>query len=485
MDGLVELLGDVAAVALRRDQPAAARMAAEDRDDPATTLLRLFTLGQEVTRGQLDAALPTAGVAGAAGLGLVEAAGSAPSDAVRSTCDLAPYTATDAAGEVCWWIASDHGELSGNGVLPAEYVLGVGGASTTLVQVTSREPRTRALDLGTGCGIQALHAARHCESVVATDLSARALAFARFNATLAGVRLDLHRGSLLEPVAGERFDLVVSNPPFVITPRTGDVASYTYRDGGAAGDDLVRHLLTRVGDVLAPGGVAQLLANWEHRVGESWSERVESWLEAAGLDGWVIQREVQDPAEYAELWLRDGGLTPDRDPGAWEAGYRAWLRDFAARGVAGVGFGIVTLRRPERERAPWRRVEEVTGTVVYPLGDVIEGTLRAVDLLAGLDGDALLSRAWRVAPDVTEERYLTPGEAHPRVILLRAGGGLGRTVRAGTALAAFVGACDGELTGAQIVGALATLLEVDADALAREVAADLRGLVTDGLLLPV
>src|SRR5690606_14671512 len=172
------------------------------------------------------------------------------------------------------------------------------------------------LDLGTGCGIQALHAAGHSAHVVATDISDRALAFARFNAALAGVDLDLRLGSMLEPVAGEPdgFDLVVSNPPFVITPRAAGVLLYEYRDGGRAGDDVVRDLVTGVGRVLAPGGVAQLLGNWEHRRGQDWRERVGQWVDASGLDAWIVQREVQDSAEYAETWLRDGGTTPERDP---------------------------------------------------------------------------------------------------------------------------------------------------------------------------
>nr|WP_198526327.1 hypothetical protein [Cellulosimicrobium sp. MM] len=140
---------------------------------------------------------------------------------------------------------------------------------------------------------------------------------------------------MLEPVAGERFDLVVSNPPFVITPRAagGALPDYEYRDGGRSGDDLVRDLVTGVGAVLEPGGVAQLLGNWEHRRGVPWDERVGAWLDEAGLDGWVVQREVLDPAEYAETWIRDGGTTPEREPAAWAAAYGAWLDDFAARDV--------------------------------------------------------------------------------------------------------------------------------------------------------
>jgi methylase of polypeptide subunit release factors len=130
-----------------------------------------------------------------------------------------------------------------------------------------------------------------------------------------------------DPVAGERFDLVISNPPFVITPRAADLPGYEYRDAGRVGDALVRELVTGVGDVLVPGGVAQFLGNWEHRRGQPWQDRVGAWLDASGLDGWVLQREVQDPAGYAELWLRDGGRP---EQARYRAAYRAWLEDFAA-----------------------------------------------------------------------------------------------------------------------------------------------------------
>lgn len=496
--GVEDLLGPVAAAALHREEPTPALLATAG-PDPRAALVRTFVLGEPVPAAALARALPTLGVDGAQRLGLVGEcgasagpAGSGAADAVRARVDLRPYEAVDGAGTVDWWIASDLGELATGGALRTDHVLGVGGASTTLAQVTVREPVGRTLDLGTGCGIQALHAARHSGAVVATDISARALGFARFNAELAGVRLDLRLGSMLEPVAGERFDLVVSNPPFVITPRAAEgVPTYEYRDGGRTGDAIVADLVTSVGDVLAPGGVAQLLGNWEVRRGESWDERVGAWLDASGLDGWVVQRELQDPAQYAETWIRDGGTTPDRDRAAWRARYAAWLADFASRDVEGIGFGIVVLRRPADDAGAGlpsagrlRRLEEVTGTVRQPLGPAIGASLAAHDWLRRRDDTALAAERLVVAGDVTEERYLRPGDADPQVVLLRQGGGLGRTVQVGTALAGLVGACDGELAVGQILGALAALLGVDAAALAGEVLPEVRGLVRDGLLLP-
>lgn len=473
VDGLEDLLGPVASAALHREQRVPALLAAAATPGPAATLLRTFVLGTAVARRELDAALPTLGATGAEGLGLVAAQGAGPDDEVRARLDLRPYGR--------WWLASDLGEVATGGRLRTDHVLGVGGASTTLARATMRTPRERTLDLGTGCGVQALHATTHSRAVVATDISARALAFTRFNAALNAVTVETRLGSMLEPVAGEAFDLVVSSPPFVITPRGAGVPRYEYRDGGRAGDDLVRDLVRDLPGVLAPGGVAQLLGNWEHRRGEDWAGRVGAWLDAAGLDGWVVQREVLDPAEYAETWLRDGGTTADREPAAWAAGYEAWLADFAARGVEAVGFGLLVLRRPVG--APTlRRLEEQTGPLARPLGDHLAAALAAHDRLAALTDDALAELRLTAPADVTIEQHRRPGEADPAVVLLRQGDGFGRAVQAGTALAGLVGACDGELTVGQIAGALAALLDAPAGELTAELLGQVRDLVRDGFL---
>ncbi|WP_258934412.1 50S ribosomal protein L11 methyltransferase [Nesterenkonia pannonica] len=102
-------------------------------------------------------------------------------------------------------------------------MLGIGQASLTLAASTHRRQVATALDIGTGCGIQLLHLLLHADHVVGTDLSERALTCARFNLLLNAPtlrldpqnlhsRVELLHGSLLEPVAGRRFDLVVSNP---------------------------------------------------------------------------------------------------------------------------------------------------------------------------------------------------------------------------------------------------------------------------------
>jgi len=475
-----------------------------DRVRALAALVRLFVLGAATEPSALDHALPTLSSDGAERLGLV---GRTAAGAVRALVDLRPYAFADDAGEGEWWLASDLGELAlvgdtsgpGPGTGPAlaeDHVLGIGGATTTLSGLLLQRPARTALDLGTGSGIQALHAARFSERVVATDVSVRALAFARFAAALNEVPgIEFRLGSLYEPVAGERFDRIVSNPPFVISPRRPGVPSYEYRDGGLAGDELVEAVIRGAAAHLEPGGIAQLLANWEYRVtadpetGEGIAdglERVAAWLDGTGLEYWIVERERQDPSEYAETWIRDGGTRPGS--AEFERLHTAWLEDFAERGVESVGFGYVLLRRPAGG-APARlaRAERLHGPLGAEsggLGAHLERALAAMDALAPLDDEALRGIRLEVAADVTEERHHWPGAEQPTVILLRQGGGFGRVVDAGTALAAFVGAADGELPAGVLSDAIAQLLEADGAELWAELAPTLRELVAGGLLRP-
>jgi methylase of polypeptide subunit release factors len=458
--GVTELLGPMASAALEREQALPAQRATAASDEPCATLVRLFTLGDPVDVHEAATALPTLGVDGAVALGLLAPEG----DAVVARCDLRPY----AADGVDWWVASDLGELATGAPLRHDHVLGIGGASATLASWTPRPHVERALDVGTGCGVQALHLGAHADAVVVTDLSARALAYARFNAALDEAEWDVRAGSMLDPVAGERFGLVVSNPPFVITPRSGEVPLFEYRDAGAAGDEVVRHLVRAVGEHLEPGGMAQFLGNWEVPRGSTWTERVGAWLEGTGLDAWVVQREVQDPAQYAETWARDGGHHPRTVD--FNAMYAAWLDDFAARDVEAIGFGVLTLQRPRTAREPFVDLMDVPWPVESPMGPAVLAGLHARAWLTEHDDEALLGVSWRCAPDVHEERHTMPGAPDPRAILLRQGGG-------------FVSVCDGDLSAGAAAAAIAGLLDLDGSTVRDEVATFIRDAAKDGLLL--
>ena len=475
VDRLRALWGDEAGAALERGNRVPALRALAGRDDPAATLATVLLLGIPVPVAALDAAVPSRT---AVALGLVTSDG----DRALPAVDLRPYAFVDSRGAGEWWIASDLGEMATGGALRTDHVLGVGGASVTLSGLLLPGPFATALDLGTGCGIQALHLARDGERVVATDISERALAFARFNAALNGVTsIEFRLGSLYEPVAGERFDRIASNPPFVITPRTDGVPAYEYRDGGLVGDGIVEAMVRGAAEHLVPGGVAQLLGNWEDRA-VAGLDRARGWAGASGLDHWIVQRDRLDPARYAETWVRDGGTLPTSSEGAALIG--SWLDDFAARGVVGIGVGYVLLRRPLGDVTLRRaeRLDAPIGDGAARLGSHLAAALAAHDLASALSDEELASVALTVAPDVTEERSHWPGEEHPSVIVLRQGGGFHRDVRADPGLAAIVGACDGDLPLGAIVAAVADLLEVDAAALRAAVLPAVRELLADGIL---
>ncbi len=504
VDGVAELLGESASDALGRDQLIPALLASERlaaSEDPVvralTTVVRLWLLAVPQSTTAIEAAVPRTGVQGLVELGLV----TAESGIVQAKVDLRPYgwdANLDGSGGADLWVASDLAAHQQAGVLRHDHVLGIGRASTTLVQTTVRHHTERALDLGTGCGIQTFHLLHHCDHVTATDISERALAFTRFNLLLnaqeleldpadLGSRVSLRLGSLLDPVEGEQFGLVVSNPPFVITPRTGgELASeqFTYRDGGLPGDEIVASLVQSLEGVLQPGGTAQMLGNWEVTSGTDWRDRPTAWLKDSGLDVWFIQREQVGPEQYAETWLQDA--SQNREGGHYKEAYAAYLRDFASRNVEGIGFGMIWLRRPvSANGASINRFEEITYAIEQPIGSSLGAAVERSDWVAA---NSLLEAHLVVAEDVTEERHQRPGAEHPGVILLRQGAGLRRTNLLSTELAGFVSACDGQLSVGQIASALVALLggseDFDEDTFREGLTREVTNLVLDGFLFP-
>ncbi len=485
VDGVHELLGPAAAAALGRNETTPA-VVVLDRLSPITplaTMVRLWTLQGVVALGDAEAAFGFAqAVLVESGMLLVRG------DEMRAAIDVRPYGDESHDG----WVVSDLTPgLDGAVVrLADDYVLGVNDAATTLAGLTVRRHVARALDIGTGSGIQTLHLCEHADTVIGTDVNERALAMARLSAALNELEVDWRAGSLLDPVAGESFDLVVSNPPFVLSPGSSDVSALTYRDSGSVGDAMVRGLVTGLPSVLAPGGMAQLLANWAHVEGEDWRDRVRGWVSAADveIDAWIVQRELLDPAAYVELWLKDAGVHGGPD---YAERYRSWLAWFEAEHITGVGMGWIALHRPSDPAAGRAsvRVEELDGPVTQPLGDAVGRWVDAADWLrAHGDTDDALRTAYLVAADdVIAEQWSRPGATDPEHLVLRQQGTVRRGIEVDTALAGFLGACDGELTAGQIVDALAQLLELSTERAAileREVLASARELLVSGLLRP-
>lgn len=334
--------------------------------EPLSTLIELFVLGAAVDRRAAARVLAPLTVAALGRAGLV----STGPEGVRARVRLIPATGFVFA---CDWLEDNTGAVA------SDHVAGVSTSSVHLANLTVRRPGGVALDLGTGCGIEALLASRYVDRVVATDINPRAVEFAAFNAVLNGVEnVEIRQGSVFEPVAGERFDLVVSNPPFVISPERDLV----FRDSGLSGDEFCRELVRALPAHLNEGGFAHLLASWGHGANEHWSEPLRRWVDGLGCDAWFLRTDAQDALAYASTWNRptsrgDYGAVLDR-----------WLADYRELGFEHISTGAIALRR--REGANWVRLDEVSGDRIGPAGDHVEAIFAAQDYLAAepdlLDG---------------------------------------------------------------------------------------------------
>jgi hypothetical protein len=354
---------------------------ADPERSPLALLVRLFHLGGDARCETATRLLPELDLEGLAASGLVALEG----DRVRGLLRIDEY-----AGLL---VACDRDPAR------PDHVMGVSASTTLTIAHTPRVQIGAALDVGTGSGVQALLAARHTDRVVATDVSPRALWMTRLNAQLNGIEnVETREGSFLEPVAGERFDLVISNPPYIISTDT----SFAYRDGGLEGDSLCRSMLADLPGLLEPGGHATLQGNWIHGVEEKWWRPIESSL-APGCDAFMLRMQTDEPLEYAARWSEPHH---PGDPDGFEGTLRRWLAHYDELGVGRITGAMVMLRRRTDGRAAHRRAVSLAKVPYEQTGDAYARLFEAQDRLAELDGgDARL----RPAEGLTIERRARPG----------------------------------------------------------------------------
>ena len=159
------------------------------------------------------------------------------------------------------------------GRLAYDYVSGISPAFAVLATLALRHEVEAALDAGSGCGVHAVRAARHSARVVATDLNPRAVRLTALSAGLSGVEVDAREGDLLEPVGETAFDLILANPPFVISPER----AHLFRDGDRAGDEISKAVVEQAAALLREGGFAQIMVNWVSAP-DDWSARPRDWV---------------------------------------------------------------------------------------------------------------------------------------------------------------------------------------------------------------
>ena len=334
-----------------------------------------------------------------------------------SRARFAPHAGLLLAAESGDW----HEEDAAEDVVP-----GLSNAGLTAAALTPRAPVRRVLDLGTGFGLHALLASRHAKEVVGVDVNPRALSFARLNVELNDIdNVELREGDLFEPVAGERFDLVVSNPPFVVGPDR----RYVFRDGGP---QFCARVLRGVRAVLAEGGVAVVMVGWGHGGHDVW-RTPRGWVEEIGCDAAILR--------FADLDLLGNGWLHTRDADV----AARWAGALDSAGIARVAYGAVLLRR----RVGGGRVATIdaVGKDVPACGAQM---LRILANLEWLDANeqALASARFAPAGDLelrTSEQLGASSDA-PRPTRLALRRGLPLTVEADDALVAAIrrGSAEGD-----------------------------------------
>ena len=404
------------AQALRVDEPvdAAAARANVGRlgESPLGTLVRLFLAGEALPRRDVAAVLD---VEPAVAMGLLEGGDEL----------AAPFAVDEWQGR---YLAHDH-----QGQAEFDHVTGISNATRTLAALTPRRPVRRALDLGTGCGSQALLAARHAGEVVATDVTERALRVARLNLELNDVtNVELRQGSLFDPVAGERFDLIVSNPPFVVSPDTDVV----FRDAGLEGDEISRLVVRGAAGHLEPGGQAAMLICWAHAAEDDWRDRIRAWLVGTACDAWLVRYVTEDPLEYALKWAAEEAA------GRWAAYYEA-----AAIGALTTG-GLVLRKRADGGDGRLATADAESGPT-GPASDQIERVFEALDFAGDLREERL-----RLAPHVLDEQLAWVDGAYRHVRLaIRLDAGAGVEVNVDPAALPALFALDGSSPVRELPGA--------------------------------
>ena len=435
--------------------------------DRLDVLARLFLVGEPVELRDARAALAPLPVEQWAAGGLVSVDG----DLARGLLAIRPI------GEPGDRLVA-HDRPDPAGAVSADHVLGISASTMALSGATIRRPIDGAFDLGTGCGIQAVQASDHSRRVVASDLNPRAVACATLTMELNDLaHVTVRCGDRYAPVEGERFDLIVANPPFVISPSR----QYLFRDSDEPVDELCRSIVRGAPDHLTEGGHCQLLASWAHVAGEDWRDRLACWFAGSGCDAFVLEREALDPAAHAASWLRQ-----TERPERWRDEFDAWVAYGEAHHIEAIGFGLITMRRRSRGE-PWFRAETATQDIVMPCGDHLGAAFELADFLQAHDDPALLDVVLDVAPDVVLDERAQPSPDGWVVVTrqLRQTAGLGHQGDVDPGVAAIVGACDGQRPLAAVLAAAASDAGVALADLTAAALPIVRRLVERAFLLPV
>jgi hypothetical protein len=180
-------------------------------------------------------------------------------------------------------------------------------------------------------------------------------------------------------VQDERFDLIVANPPYVISPDS----TYAYRDSGLPADQLCYQVVKAAAEHLTEGGFAHVLVSWAHAVDGDWADPLRGWVDGTECDAWLLHYRTSDPIAHAAGWLRPLG---ESDPDRYTEALDRWLEYLARLRIEAIGYGAVVLRRREGRRN-WIRTDPLPLDRLEPAGEHTLRVFAAQDALEHLDDE--------------------------------------------------------------------------------------------------
>jgi methylase of polypeptide subunit release factors len=337
---------------------------------------------------------------------------------------------------------------------PADYVAIYTPTSRVCDSLTPRPGVERALDVGTGSGIHALLAAGHADHVVATDVNRRALAFTELNAVLNGVtNVECRHGSLFEPVAGETFDLITCNAPYVVSPEN----RWAYRDSGFEADDFSARAVRAAAAHLADGGYGTLLVSWLADDQNAPDERAFEWTDGTGCDSWILAIWDADPVSHATSW--NSHLEGD----AFGRALDEWTAYFERLGVRWISEGAVLLHK--RRGGGEARVDAIDDDDLDVADEQIQQAFAARERLSVLEEDGdLLEERLSLGLALSLEQELEPDGAEAAIVeaRIRLCEGTSSVVDVEPSVLDIVASLDGRLSLGDVVATVADRLDLSA-----------------------
>lgn len=279
---------------------------------------------------------------------------------------------------------------------PEETLMFISPSSLEVAHLMTRRPARNALDIGTGCGFLAVLLAPFCEQVCGIDVNPAAVRAAEFNARWNGLNnISFSAGSLLEPVRGRHFDLIVCNPPFLITPVPEAFSSrYVFKHSGLPGDTFCINLAREASQLLEEDGYFHMVFQWEEPSGSRWSGNLEKSFSGLGCDVWVARIMTVSVEQYIAEWISSLSEIEQTESEVLTQQARQYFQD---KNVATTSTGLLTMRRAShRQNYLW--FDEAPEDRTEPYGDTVAALCEVRARIMRIGESGLLQEKICVSP---------------------------------------------------------------------------------------